>query len=192
MAVRLYASRGRCCGQVGPLRWEAENATRSQRWQETSSRNKWSCPRVYSRDDLSILGMERSYPARSRITPALSGIFGPEDNAIHAQVTLDADGVLRPNGNSVPSQQIREIYREGPFDCSVALLYGQTVRISKAGRQKLAEIGKVAGRPPSDLVFHPLSVTGAWLQNCKVSSHIQEDSQHHLRDCNLQGTTIRI
>lgn len=89
--------------------------------------------------------MERSYPATSRITPALSRIFGPEDNAIHAQVTLDADGVLGPNGNSVPFQQIREIYREGPLDGSVALLNGQMVRMSKARQQKLAEIGKVAG-----------------------------------------------
>ncbi len=45
--------------------------------------------------------------------------------------------------------------------------------------------------------FHPLSFTAehqagnAWLQKSQVSLHIQADSQHHLRDYNLQRAIIR-
>jgi hypothetical protein len=57
--------------------------------------------------------------------------------------------------------QIREIYREGPLDSSVVLLNGQTVRLSKAGRQKLNEIGKSRADEPfsseSRPVAHPFA-----------------------------------
>jgi two-component system, LytTR family, response regulator len=42
--------------------------------------------------------------------------------------------------------QIREIYREGPLDGSVVLTNGQTLRMSKAGRQKLTELGKASSK----------------------------------------------
>jgi hypothetical protein len=38
--------------------------------------------------------------------------------------------------------RVHEIYREGLLDGSVVLTKGQTLRMSKAGRQKLHEIGK--------------------------------------------------
>jgi two-component system LytT family response regulator len=39
--------------------------------------------------------------------------------------------------------QIREIYREGSFDGSIVLTNGKTLRMSKAGRQKLNEISRI-------------------------------------------------
>jgi two-component system LytT family response regulator len=40
--------------------------------------------------------------------------------------------------------QIREIYREGPTENSIVLNDGQILRMSKAGRQRLFEIGKLS------------------------------------------------
>jgi len=44
--------------------------------------------------------------------------------------------------SAVNLDRIREIYREGQTDNSVVLIDGQKLRMSKAGRQKLNEIGK--------------------------------------------------
>jgi two-component system LytT family response regulator len=38
--------------------------------------------------------------------------------------------------------RIREVYREGQTESSIVLMDGRTLKMSKAGRQKLAEIGK--------------------------------------------------
>ncbi len=68
------------------------------------------------------------------------------------ETVADLSSKLNPNqfvrihrSSIVNLNQIREIYREGPLDGSVVLLNGQTVRMSKAGRQKLNEIGKISG-----------------------------------------------
>ena len=59
---------------------------------------------------------------------------------------LDPNQFVRIHRSTIVNlNQIREIYREGPLDGSVVLLNGQSVRMSKAGRQKLNEIGRVSG-----------------------------------------------
>jgi two-component system LytT family response regulator len=59
---------------------------------------------------------------------------------------LDPRHFIRIHRSAIVNlNQIREIYREGPLDGSIVLLNGQTVRMSKAGRQKLNEIGKISG-----------------------------------------------
>lgn len=59
---------------------------------------------------------------------------------------LDPKNFIRIHRSAIVNlNQIREIYREGPLDGSVVLLNGQSVRMSKAGRQKLNEIGRVSG-----------------------------------------------
>jgi len=59
---------------------------------------------------------------------------------------LDPNQFVRIHRSSIVNlNQIREIYREGPLDGSVVLTNGQTLRMSKAGRQKLNEIGKGSG-----------------------------------------------
>jgi len=59
---------------------------------------------------------------------------------------LDPKHFIRIHRSAIVNlNQIREIYREGPLDSSVLLLNGQSVRMSKAGRQKLNEIGRVSG-----------------------------------------------
>jgi len=59
---------------------------------------------------------------------------------------LDPNEFVRIHRSAIVNlNQIREIYREGPLDGSVVLLNGQSVRMSKAGRQKLNEIGRVSG-----------------------------------------------
>jgi two-component system LytT family response regulator len=58
---------------------------------------------------------------------------------------LDPRLFVRIHRSSIVNlNQIREIYREGPLDGSVVLTNGQTLRMSKAGRQKLYEVGKVS------------------------------------------------
>jgi two-component system LytT family response regulator len=58
---------------------------------------------------------------------------------------LDPKHFMRIHRSAIVNlNQIREIYREGPLEGSVVLLNGQTVRMSKAGRQKLNEFGKVS------------------------------------------------
>jgi two-component system LytT family response regulator len=58
---------------------------------------------------------------------------------------LDPRQFVRIHRSSIVNlDRIREIYREGPTDSSVVLTNGQTLRMSKAGRQKLNEIGKVS------------------------------------------------
>jgi two-component system LytT family response regulator len=55
---------------------------------------------------------------------------------------LDPQQFVRIHRSSIVNlNQIREIYREGPLDGSVVLANGHTLRMSKAGRQKLNEIG---------------------------------------------------
>jgi two-component system, LytTR family, response regulator len=62
---------------------------------------------------------------------------------------LDPRQFVRIHRSSIVNlDRIREIYREGPTDSSVILTNGQTLRMSKAGRQKLNEIGKVSNRFP--------------------------------------------
>lgn len=57
---------------------------------------------------------------------------------------LDPRLFVRIHRSSIVNlNQIREIYREGPLDGSVVLTNGQTLRMSKAGRQKINEIGKI-------------------------------------------------
>jgi two-component system LytT family response regulator len=58
---------------------------------------------------------------------------------------LDPNQFVRIHRSSIVNlDRIREIYREKPTDSSVVLTNGQTLRMSKAGRQKLNEIGKVS------------------------------------------------
>ncbi len=64
------------------------------------------------------------------------------------ETITDLSGKLNPNqfvrihrSSIVNLNRIREIYREGPLDGTVVLASGHTLRISKAGRQKLNEIG---------------------------------------------------
>jgi len=56
---------------------------------------------------------------------------------------LDPGQFIRIHRSSIVNlNQISEIYREGQREGSVILLDGQKLRMSKTGRQKLAEIGK--------------------------------------------------
>lgn len=56
---------------------------------------------------------------------------------------LDPRRFVRIHRSSIVNlDQIREIYREGQADGSVVLVDGRKLRMSKAGRQKLTEIGK--------------------------------------------------
>ncbi|WP_350449063.1 LytR/AlgR family response regulator transcription factor [Paracidobacterium acidisoli] len=58
---------------------------------------------------------------------------------------LDPKLFVRIHRSSIVNlNQIREIYREGPLDGSIVLMNGKTLRMSKAGRQKLYEIGRVS------------------------------------------------
>jgi two-component system, LytTR family, response regulator len=58
---------------------------------------------------------------------------------------LDPNQFVRIHRSSIVNlNRIREIYREGPLDGSVVLTNGQTLRMSKAGRQKLNEIGRIS------------------------------------------------
>jgi two-component system, LytTR family, response regulator len=68
------------------------------------------------------------------------------------ETVTDLTGKLDPNqfvrihrSSIVNLNQIREIYREGPLDGSIVLTNGKTLRMSKAGRQKLNEIGRISG-----------------------------------------------
>jgi two-component system, LytTR family, response regulator len=59
---------------------------------------------------------------------------------------LDPNQFVRIHRSSIVNlNQIREIYREGPLDGSIVLTNGKTLRMSKAGRQKLNEIGRISG-----------------------------------------------
>ncbi len=56
---------------------------------------------------------------------------------------LDPRQFVRVHRSSIVNlDQIREIHRDGQTEGSVILLSGQAVRMSRAGRQKLSEIGK--------------------------------------------------
>ena len=56
---------------------------------------------------------------------------------------LDPKQFVRIHRSSIVNlDQIREIYREGLEDGSVVLVAGRTLKMSKAGRQKLVAIGK--------------------------------------------------
>lgn len=56
---------------------------------------------------------------------------------------LDPRQFVRVHRSSIVNlDQIREIHRDGQTEGSVVLFSGQTVRMSRAGRQKLSEIGK--------------------------------------------------
>src|SRR5258708_359805 len=56
---------------------------------------------------------------------------------------LDPKRFVRIHRSSIVNlDQIREIYREGRDDGSVVLVDGRKLKMSKAGRQKLVEIGK--------------------------------------------------
>jgi two-component system LytT family response regulator len=56
---------------------------------------------------------------------------------------LDPEQFVRIHRSSIVNlNQIREIYREGQTEGSVVLIDGRKLRMSKAGRQKLSEIGK--------------------------------------------------
>jgi two-component system LytT family response regulator len=57
---------------------------------------------------------------------------------------LDPRQFVRIHRSSIVNlDQIREIYREGNADGSVVLMDGHKLRMSKAGRQKLIELGKL-------------------------------------------------
>jgi two-component system, LytTR family, response regulator len=57
---------------------------------------------------------------------------------------LDPRQFVRVHRSSIVNlDQIREIHRDGQTEGSVVLLSGQAVRMSRAGRQKLSEIGKL-------------------------------------------------
>ncbi len=56
---------------------------------------------------------------------------------------LDPRQFVRVHRSSIVNlDQIREIHRDGQTEGSVVLLSGQALRMSRAGRQKLSEIGK--------------------------------------------------
>lgn len=56
---------------------------------------------------------------------------------------LDPRHFVRIHRSSIVNlNQIGEIYREGPTEGSVVLIDGRKLKMSKAGRQKLAEIGR--------------------------------------------------
>jgi two-component system LytT family response regulator len=56
---------------------------------------------------------------------------------------LDPGQFVRIHRSSIVNlNHIREIYREGHADGSVVLMDGQKIRMSKAGRQKLADLRK--------------------------------------------------
>jgi two-component system LytT family response regulator len=56
---------------------------------------------------------------------------------------LDPRQFVRIHRSSVVNlDRIREIYREGPNDGSIVLMDGTVLRMSRAGRQKLAELGR--------------------------------------------------
>jgi two-component system LytT family response regulator len=56
---------------------------------------------------------------------------------------LDPGQFVRVHRSSIVNlNQIREIYREGPTEGSVVLMDGRKLKMSKAGRLKLAEIGR--------------------------------------------------
>lgn len=60
---------------------------------------------------------------------------------------LDPKQFVRIHRSSIVNlNQIHEIYREGPLDSSVVLTNGQTLRMSKAGHQKLTELVKVSSK----------------------------------------------
>jgi two-component system LytT family response regulator len=57
---------------------------------------------------------------------------------------LDPEQFVRIHRSSVVNlQQIREVYREGQGEGSVVLLDGRKLKMSKAGHQRLSEIGKL-------------------------------------------------
>ena len=57
---------------------------------------------------------------------------------------LDPRHFIRVHRSSIVNlDRIREVYRDGHTDSSVVLKDGQRLKMSKAGRQKLAELGKV-------------------------------------------------
>jgi two-component system LytT family response regulator len=56
---------------------------------------------------------------------------------------LDPRQFVRIHRSSIVNlDRIREIYREGHGDGSIVLMDGKKLRMSKVGRQKLAELGK--------------------------------------------------
>jgi len=57
---------------------------------------------------------------------------------------LDPRQFIRVHRSSIVNlDRIREVYRDGHADNSIVLKDGQRLKMSKAGRQKLAELGKV-------------------------------------------------
>lgn len=71
----------------------------------------------------------RTYMLRETITELSSQLDPRQFVRIHRSSIVNLD-------------QIREIYREGHGEGFVVLMDGQQLRMSKAGRQKLAELGK--------------------------------------------------
>lgn len=71
----------------------------------------------------------RSYMLRETITDLSNKLDPRHFVRIHRSFIVNLD-------------QVREIYREGQSDGSVVLIDGRKLRMSKAGRQKLTEIGK--------------------------------------------------
>jgi two-component system LytT family response regulator len=60
---------------------------------------------------------------------------------------LDPHQFVRIHRSSIVNlNQIREIYREGPLSGSIVLTNGKALRMSKAGRQKLTELGKASSK----------------------------------------------
>jgi hypothetical protein len=59
---------------------------------------------------------------------------------------LDPRQFVRIHRSSIVNlDQIREIYRDGQTEGTVVLTDGQKLRMSRAGRQKLTELGKTSG-----------------------------------------------
>ena len=71
----------------------------------------------------------RTYMLRETITDLSNKLNPKQFVRIHRSSIVNLD-------------RIREIYREGHGDASIVLMDGEKLRMSKVGRQKLAELGK--------------------------------------------------
>jgi len=80
---------------------------------------------------ISLHVKDRTYMLRETITELCRKLDPAIFVRVHRSIIVNLD-------------HVKEIYREGPSEGSVVLTNGQVLRTSKAGRQKLNEIGQVS------------------------------------------------